>query len=91
MTTESLHAIVHGRVQGVGFRYFVLQRARALALSGYARNLAGGTVEVYAEGDHAALVSLEHELRRGPRGAAVTRVETRYGAAPGGARGFHID
>ena len=91
MNAESLHVIVHGRVQGVGFRYFVLQRARALKLSGYARNLAAGTVEVYAEGDRSALASLEQELRRGPRAATVTRVEARYGAAQGGASGFQVD
>jgi len=92
MSHASLHAIVHGRVQGVGFRYFVLDHARALGLAGYARNLADGTVEVYAEGDRAALTSLADELRRGPRAASVTHVETTYGAPQKGrASGFHVD
>lgn len=91
MSAASLHAIVHGRVQGVGFRYFVLQQARALELVGHTRNLADGTVEVYAEGDRAALITLVQELRRGPRAASVTHVETSYGAPQGRASGFHVD
>jgi hypothetical protein len=50
-----LHAVVHGRVQGVGFRYFVMREARALGLSGWVRNQADGSVEVEAEG--AAILS----------------------------------
>ena len=90
MSHVSLHAIVHGRVQGVGFRYFVVTRARALGLSGSARNLADGTVEVYAEGDRAALAHLERELRRGPPAADVSRVEARYGPARGDTSGFDV-
>jgi acylphosphatase len=90
MSDVSLHVIVHGRVQGVGFRYFVVQRARALGLSGTARNLADGTVEVYAEGERAALAELERDLRRGPQAADVTRVEARYGPAQGNTDGFHV-
>jgi len=88
MSDVSLHAIVHGRVQGVGFRYFVVTRARALGLTGTARNLADGTVEVYAEGDRAGLAQLERELRRGPPAADVSRVEARYGPARGDTIGF---
>jgi acylphosphatase len=66
MSAVSLHAIVHGRVQGVGFRYFVLSHARSLRLVGTVRNLADGSVEVYAEGERAALAHLERDLRRGP-------------------------
>ena len=91
MKPVSLHAIVHGRVQGVGFRYFVLLRARALGVIGSARNLADGTVEVYAEGDRASLAELERELRRGPHAANVTRVDARWGEARGEARGFDVD
>ena len=90
MSAVSLHVIVHGRVQGVGFRYFVLHRARALGLTGTARNLADGTVEVYAEGERAALAELEREIRRGPASADVSRVETHYGPAHGSTDGFHV-
>jgi len=67
---------VVGRVQGVGFRWFVLQQARKLGIArGRARNLDDGTVEVTAEGERAQLDALEAELRRGPRSAHVDRVE----------------
>ena len=67
--------IVSGAVQGVGFRWFVLRRARMLGLTGYARNLADGRVEVYASGPEGGLASLEMELRSGPPAAAVQNVE----------------
>lgn len=90
MSAVSLHAIVHGRVQGVGFRYFVHKRVDALGLAGMARNLADGTVEVYAEGERTALAQLERDLRRGPPAADVTRVEARYGPARGDTDAFHV-
>lgn len=66
---------VEGRVQGVGFRYFVEDAARELGLAGYTRNLADGRVEVYAIGPAEALDELEGRLWRGPRMAWVRRVE----------------
>lgn len=67
---------VYGRVQGVGFRWFIRQTARALHLSGYARNLPDGTVEVEADGADAALADLYRTLTYGPPGARVDRVES---------------
>jgi acylphosphatase len=90
MTPESMTALVHGRVQGVGFRYFVLHEARALGLTGFARNLADGSVEVYAEGARAALEDLRELLERGPGAARVKRVDVRFGAAQGEAADFRI-
>jgi acylphosphatase len=66
---------VAGHVQGVGFRWFVARHARSLGLSGYARNLDDGRVEVVATGDEPALVRLEDLLRSGPAHAHVTGVE----------------
>jgi acylphosphatase len=66
---------VTGHVQGVGFRWFVARHARSLGLSGFARNLVDGRVEVVAAGDEAALVQLEGLLRSGPANAQVTGVE----------------
>ena len=66
---------VEGRVQGVGFRYFVEDAARELGLAGYTRNLADGRVEVYAIGPAEVLDELEGRLWRGPRLAWVRRVE----------------
>ena len=68
---SELHVRVTGNVQGVGFRWFVRERARRLGLAGWVRNLADGTVEVAAEGDGTQLALLRAELERGPRGAAV--------------------
>lgn len=67
--------LVGGRVQGVGFRWFVLREAEGLGLRGLARNLPDGGVEVIAEGTVQALEALERALRRGPAMAHVGRVE----------------
>jgi acylphosphatase len=66
---------VRGHVQGVGFRWYVARHARSLGLSGYARNLEDGRVEVVATGDESALIHLEGLLRSGPANAHVTGVE----------------
>jgi acylphosphatase len=68
---SELHVRVTGIVQGVGFRWFVRERARRLGLAGWVRNLADGTVEVAASGDGGQLSLLRAELERGPHGAAV--------------------
>ena len=70
-----LYVAVRGRVQGVGFRWFVRERARALGLTGWVRNRQDGTVEVLAEGTDAALRELRTLLRAGPSGARVSEVE----------------
>ena len=76
--TGHLHTIIHGRVQMVGFRYFVLGHANRLGLTGWVRNgAAGQTVEVVAEGDEAALDELEIALRQGPPSAVVDSVESK--------------
>lgn len=80
---------MRGRVQGVGFRDFVERRAASLGLSGYVRNLSDGrTVEVVAEGPRDKLESLLAHLRRGPGGAYVHEVETRWSEAAGHFTGF---
>lgn len=70
-----LEVIVHGRVQGVGFRAWTVKQARALRLTGYARNLADRRqVEVVAEGSDADLDRLVEALHTGPWIARVERV-----------------
>jgi len=69
--------LVHGLVQGVGYRWFVRRAAGRLGLSGIARNLPDGDVEVLAEGTDESLQELERELRRGPSASRVERVEKR--------------
>jgi acylphosphatase len=68
--------IVKGRVQRVGFRFFVEDAARREGIQGYVRNRHDGTVEVVAEGDADAMRRFEMALRRGPSGARVDDVET---------------
>lgn len=76
MTT--LHARVSGIVQGVGFRYFVQRRAKALGISGYVRNVPNGDVETAAEGNRAALEELVKDLRQGPPMSSVTEVSVEW-------------
>jgi len=70
-----LHVVVRGRVQGVGFRYFVQKAAQALDVAGWVRNAADGSVEVEAEGSEAGISTLRASLADGPRGAQVEFVE----------------
>ena len=68
--------LVHGRVQQVGFRAFVLRRAGELGIAGHVRNTADGKVEVIASGREIDLNNLEEYLRDGPPLALVTRIES---------------
>jgi acylphosphatase len=77
-TEARLQAVIHGRVQGVSFRYYTQKRAGELGLVGYVRNLGDGTVEVVAEGPRAGLEELLSFLHTGPRAAFVTRVNTEW-------------
>jgi acylphosphatase len=72
---SALHVRVTGVVQGVGFRWFVRERARRLGLAGWVRNLPDGSVEVAADGDDQQLDLLRGELLRGPSGAAVEQLQ----------------
>jgi acylphosphatase len=70
-----LHAIVHGRVQGVSFRYYTQMQAERLSLTGWVRNLPDSTVETTAVGPRQALDVFLNWLHQGPSGARVTRVD----------------
>ena len=72
---SGLKYLISGEVQGVGFRWFVARHARTLGLSGYARNLPDGRVEVVVNGPEGVLPRLEELLRAGPANARVDRVE----------------
>ena len=69
-----VHIVVSGRVQGVGFRYSTVAEARRLALRGWARNAADGTVEIVAEGDPASIRALVDWCHDGPPSAHVSGV-----------------
>jgi acylphosphatase len=71
----ALHVVIHGRVQGVGFRWFVREQGRLLGVRGWVRNRPDGTVEVSADGDAAALEALKTRLWEGPPGAAVAELQ----------------
>ena len=66
---------VTGRVQGVGFRYFVVRQARRLGVAGYAMNMIDGSVEIRAEGESVVVQQLIDAVRRGPGGSRVDDVE----------------
>lgn len=83
ISMERLHAIVHGDVQGVGFRYFVQRRAQQLGLQGWVRNNDDGTVELVAEGTRRQLEDLKRSVEEGPRLARVDRVETKWSEGTG--------
>ena len=75
---ERLHVYVEGRVQGVGFRYSACDRAAALGLTGWVRNLPDGRVEATFEGPRPALEEVLSWCREGPRWADVSGVETQW-------------
>ena len=88
---KRLHAVVRGRVQMVGFRYFVVEEARTLGLAGWARNGDDGrTVEVLAEGPEDRLRQLEAALRAGPRHARVDGVDAEWSDDVEGYEGFEV-
>ncbi len=74
---RALEFHVYGRVQGVGFRYSAITRARALGLRGFVRNVSDGSVEGYAEGVPGSIAAFTAWLRHGPPGADVDNLVTR--------------
>jgi acylphosphatase len=70
-----IHVVVRGRVQGIGFRWFVREAARGLDVAGWVRNRTDGSVEVEADGPEAAIQSLRGALAQGPDGAVVSALD----------------
>jgi len=87
---KRLHARVYGRVQGVGFRYFVLNTAAELGLVGWTRNRRDDSVEVIAEGEIEILKALVRSLQRGSKSSAVREVKTDLQEASGEFGSFYI-
>lgn len=73
--TETVRLIVHGRVQGVGYRAFVADEAERLGLRGWVRNRADGTVEALVGGETDIVEAMVAICRRGPRLAQVTTID----------------
>ena len=81
---EAFFATVHGRVQGVNFRYFVLRNARKMGINGYVANRRDGiSVEVYAEGQQGKLNELLNLLHTGPSRAEVDHVSVEWSEGKG--------
>ena len=85
-----LEATARGRVQGVGFRWFVTRHAARLGLAGWVANQPDGSVRVVAEGADGALAQLLTLLREGPAGASVEQLDEQWLVATGTLRGFGV-
>ena len=79
---HSVHLVIQGRVQGVGFRYYVMRRAQALGLRGWVRNVWNGDVEIEAEGDRPALEQLAELVQSGPTSSHVDAVAATWSERP---------
>src|ERR1700719_3982100 len=90
-STQVRRFLVRGRVQGVGFRWFVEREAHILQLSGWVRNNADGSVEVLAQGTRDQLLGLRSRLRQGPRAARVDDVEESEVGPVAGLSSFRIE
>ncbi len=86
----AVHIIVHGQVQGGGFRSFVQARALALGVVGWVRNRDEGTVEIWAEGPRDTLQRLTQQVQRGPRYGLVSQLDINWHALKDTFGGFNI-
>ena len=89
--TEARRFLVRGRVQGVGFRWFVEREAHILGIAGWVRNKADSSVEVLAMGTREQLSRLRSRLREGPRAARVDDVEESEANPVSGLTTFRIE
>lgn len=91
MPTEARRFVVRGRVQGVGFRWFVEREAHILGIAGWVRNNHDGSVEVLAQGTRDQLSGLRSRLREGPRAARVDNVDESEARPTDGLSSFRIE
>jgi acylphosphatase len=89
--TQARRFVVRGRVQGVGFRWFVEREAKTLAIAGWVRNNTDGSVEVLAIGTREQLFGFHSRLRQGPRAARVDDVEVLEAMLVEGLNTFRIE
>ena len=85
-----LEAVVHGRVQGVGFRYYALRVATGLGLGGWVANEPDGSVRCVAQGSRGDLEAFTRDLAAGPPGATVERLAISWSEAVDGLDRFAI-
>jgi acylphosphatase len=89
--TQARRFVVRGRVQGVGFRWFVEREAHILGIAGWVRNNHDGSVEILAQGTRDQLIGLRSRLREGPRAARVDNVEESEAQPAAGLSSFRIE
>ena len=87
---SAVHIVVHGYVQGVGFRSFVQMQALPLNVAGWVRNCADGTVEIWAEGPRDKLERLAERVQKGPRYGLVDHLDVDWQQPKNFLSGFHI-
>jgi acylphosphatase len=90
LPVQARRFLVRGRVQGVGFRWFVEREAYLLQIAGWVRNNPDGSVEVLAQGTREQLAGLHSRLREGPRAARVDGVEVSEAQPIAGLNSFQI-
>ncbi len=90
MAAKRIHVTVKGKVQGVFYREFTRREAEALGVSGFARNLRDGAVEIVAEGEEKQLKEFERKFRKGPLMAFITDVDIKEEQPSGEFDGFDI-
>ncbi|MBU1078268.1 MAG: acylphosphatase [Spirochaetes bacterium] len=78
MQVKALHLLVSGRVQGVGFRFFVQRLGESMGITGYVKNLYNSDVEVYAEGGQSTLYQFLDKIKSGPPLSRVLNVEVQW-------------
>ncbi len=86
---KHIHALVSGRVQGVGFRYFVQRIARSMDLTGEVRNMGDGRVEIFAEGVESSLLTFIKKVEQGPALSHVSSVDVNWSPAIGAHKDFN--
>ena len=91
MALQARHIVVYGKVQGVGFRYFVQNIGIRLGLEGNVRNCEDGSVEIIAEGDGRNLAAFIKEVEKGPPMSRVARMEVHDVPATGHYSSFQIE
>ena len=89
-TETRLHAVVHGFVQGVSFRYYTIRTAQNLGLTGWVANRRDGTVETVAEGRREPLDEFAAFLHRGPPSASVREVNIEWETPTGEFKSFRV-
>jgi acylphosphatase len=89
-TIQARRFLVRGRVQGVGFRWFVEREAHTLGIAGWVRNNSDSSVEVLAVGTREQLSALRARLQEGPRAARVDAVEESEAKPVSGLTNFRI-